>query len=384
LAAGVVALAGTCGAIAADRPHVAPTVDAREHVVFQWRTDRCEDNQYPDAPARAFRDAEGRVHLFASHYDNRAFVGASLDSVRIDCRPAHEGRRADDPAAFDDRVWLTSFHTRDGRSIVALGHAEYHGHLRPALCPWRDYRSCWWNAVVGLGSSDGGRTFRRPEGDKAIVAAPRGPYDASVRRPVGYFSPSNMIERQGWLYAFVFAEAHGDQKRGPCLLRSAAPHDPAEWRAWDGKDFTVSLASPAPAESRRDRGVCAPVPGLGATVTSVVRHEESNGFIALIAAARNGAAPRIGVYFSTSQDLLHWSSPQLLFERPIMFNYRCEDAAAYGYPALLDSDSQSRNFETVGSSAWLYLTRFMIANCRLAKERDLVRYRVHFAAAADR
>jgi hypothetical protein len=360
------------------------TVEGDEDVVFLWRKDRCDDNQYPDAPARAYRDASGVVHLFASHYDNRAFTGPSLDSVRIDCRSTYVGRRADDPMGFDDRVWLTSFHTRDGRNVVALGHAEYHGHLRPALCPWRDYRSCWWNAVVGLASDDGGASFSRPTGAASIVAAPRGPYDPSVRRPVGYFSPSNMLEWEGSLYAFVFAEAYGEQRRGPCLLRSAAPKDPSAWRAWDGRDFTVTLGSAASAEGDPKPGVCVPVPGLGATVTSVVRREGFNDFIALIAATRNEPRVATGIYFSLSPDLLRWSPPRLLMEAPLMFKYGCEDAAAYGYPALLDSESRSRNFESVGSSAWLYLTRFTIENCKLAKERDLIRYRVRIAAPADR
>lgn len=375
-----------CSALPASAavPGISLTADGTSETVFDWRSGRCDDGQYPDAPARAYRDTKGIVHLFATHYDNRAFTGSGLDTVRIDCHSTYAARRDDDPEAYDDRVWLTSFHTGDGSTIIALGHAEYHGHLRPTQCPWRDYRSCWWNGVVGLLSYDGGTTFTRAPGVRSIVAALRGPYDPSVRRPVGYFSPSNMLEWNGGLYVFVFAEAYGEQKRGPCLLRTTPRGDPSSWRAWDGRDFTVSLSPAADPDGRSKHGVCTPVPGLGATVTSVVRRDGSDDFIALIAATRNEPEERTGIYFALSQDLLHWTPPRMLLEAPLMFKYRCEDASAYAYPALLDSASRSRNFESVGSSAWLYVTRFTIEDCKFAKARDLVRYRVRVSAPAER
>jgi hypothetical protein len=119
-------------------------------------------------------------------------------------------------------------------------------------------------------------------------------------------------------------------------------------------------------------------------VTSVARLRGAGGFAALIAAARGRDPLRRGIYIAYSADLLHWSSPHLLFEAPIMFNYGCGDSTAYGYPSLLDAESPSRNFESVGGEPWLYLTRFRIADCKLGRERDLVRYRVRFAASAAR
>jgi hypothetical protein len=355
-------------------PRGAATADPQPETVFSWRQDRCDDSQYPDAPARAYRDADGQVHLFATHYDNRAMVGPALDRVRIDCRSTYAAPRSDDPAAFDDRVWLTSFHTDDGRNVVALGHAEFHGHLRANLCPMREYRSCWWNAVVALSSHDGGATFQRPAAG-SLVAVPRGPYDPSARRPIGYFSPSNIVAHDGALFAFIFAEPHGAQARGPCLLRAEATGPSRPWRGWNGRAFAADLS--AGAES------CTPITGLGATVTSVARLQSVDGFAALIAAARGeGDARRRGVYIAYSEDLLRWSAPQLLLEAPLMFNFGCADSAAYGYPSLLDAASPSRNFESVGTDAWLYLTRFSVSACKLGPERDLVRFRVKLSGAA--
>jgi hypothetical protein len=371
------ALAATAGAShgrAADLPSLVLDVLSAPAVVFRWQTDRCADNHVPDAPARAWRDATGAVHLLASHYDNRPMIGAALDVAWVNCASVYQGRGADRPEDYDDKVWLTAFHTTDGQTVAALGHAEYHGHLRPQACPWRDYTSCWWNAVVGLVSHDGGAHFTRP-GEGYLVAAPKGRYDPAPKRPVGYFSPSNILERDGFRYAFIFAEAYGDQRRGACLLRTATPESPSSWRAWDGKDFSVALAP----EMGAAQGVCAPVPGLGSTVTSIVRHDATGTVIAVFAGTRAtepSSPARTGIYYVTSRDLLIWSAPELLLEMPLMFAYRCEDATAYGYPSLIDARGASRNFDVAGSEAFLYATRFPIRDCKLPMERDLVRFAV--------
>jgi hypothetical protein len=235
--------------------------------------------------------------------------------------------------------------------------------------------SCWWNALVGLSSRDGGTTFQRPASG-SLVAAPRGPYDSSGRKPVGYFSPSNIISREGGLFTFLFAEPHGTQPRGPCLLRRDASGPGASWRAWNGRSFSADLSTGAEA--------CVPIAGIGATITSVARLSDQDGFAALIAAARGVDTVRRGVYIAYSDDLFRWSTPQLLFEAPIMFNYGCDDNVAYGYPSLLDAASLSRNFETVGADAWLYLTRFSVVACKLGRERDLVRFRISLSRGAAR
>ena len=61
---------------------------------------------------------------------------------------------------------------------------------------------------------------------------------------------------------------------------------------------------------------------------------------------------------------------------PQMFKFACEDKAVFAYPSLLDPDSPSRNFDTVGDRAYLYLTRFNMTDCKLPMNRDLVRYPV--------
>ena len=76
----------------------------------------------------------------------------------------------------------------------------------------------------------------------------------------------------------------------------------------------------------------------------------------------------------TSDDLLHWSEPALLWQAPLLWRRDCGAPAAYAYPSLLDAASPSRNFETVGASFWLYLIEMPLdAGCKVGPERDLMR-----------
>jgi hypothetical protein len=42
-------------------------------------------------------------------------------------------------------------------------------------------------------------------------------------------------------------------------------------------------------------------------------------------------------------------------------------------PSVLDPTSTSRNFETIGKTAYLYYTQFHTQNCQQGPDRDLVR-----------
>lgn len=374
-------LSGLVGAVIAGigpAPAADLTIDlsGTAQTVFAWQSDRCAKDHIPDAPARAFRDSNGAVHLFAAHHPNRAMVGADLSTVRVDCTSRFRGNRSSDPYALDDFVWLTSFHSSDGRRVIALGHAEFHGYKHPALCPSGKYMACWRNGVISAISRNGGRTFSRAPGRSAAVAALPYPYDGRVGRRTGYFSPSNIIQWKGRLYAFVFAERYRGQRRGACLLRADPTEKDPVWRAWDGHRFTADLGQSPIVTRAGTASFCQPVPGLRWTLTSVVRHRPSGHFIGLFAGwlTKSSKGPEnVGIYFVTSRNLIHWSKPKLLLRRPLMFKFGCGEKAVFGYPSLLDESSPSRSFDTVSDRAFLYLTRFNMADCRLPMNRDLIR-----------
>jgi hypothetical protein len=340
-----------------------------EEIVFVHQRDACEPIEVPDAAARAFRDASGRVHLFASHYIDRAFVGPSLGSVKHDCNVAFKGAGSDDPARFDDREWLASFWTENGKTVYSLASNEFQANLRPWLCPSRRYVKCWYNSIVAAISVDGGFHFRR-QGD-GVVAAASVRYDPSFGRPIGYFGPSNIIKRNGYYYATIWAERVGRQKRGVCLMRTDNLGDPASWRAWDGAGFTVRLGSPyrQPSDSAVPHA-CAVIDfaPLGGPILSLVRSRVSGRYVAL-SSGEPTAHPAF--FVSESSDLLTWSRPRRFFDR-LPSDSGCK-RPALGYASLIDPDSPSRNFDDIGDTAYLYYTRFHLKDCHLTLDRDLGR-----------
>ena len=353
-------------------------------LLFDWQAERCARWDIPDAPARFWRDAAGQVHMLAGNEANRESVGPDLDHLQRVCRLVHEGAQNPDPAARNDRVWIASVHTRDGVHVEALGHAEYHGHRYGDVCAADDYMSCWRNAIVALESDDGGRSFARLPG--APVAALPYRYDRTQARRSGYFNPSNMIEAGGYLYVYFFAEAYGAQRRGVCLARRPRDGDPGDWRAWDGEGFTTRFADPyAPPVTEPGRHVCTPLPGLTATLSSVVRQPATGRYLAVSPMVGESDGRRTaGIWAFTSTDLIHWHDRVLLAPLPLLWARDCTGSFVHAYPSLVDPDSGSRTFETVGESFWLTVVRMALdAACNVGPDRDLVRYDVSWPAQAN-
>jgi hypothetical protein len=306
-------------------------------------------------------------------------TGPDLDHIRPDCRVVYRGGEESAPERYDDRSWIASPYTLDGETVFALVHNEFHGHLRPALCASREYERCWANAVTEIASHDGGLSFAHAPAPRHLVAALPYRYAGDVGRRTGYFTPSNIVARDGFHYAFFWAEAQGAQKRGACLMRTADLADPRAWRGWDGGDFTVQFADPYVAtDITPAKHVCTPVGDgrLVATVASVTLHRGSGLYVALMATSRPvkpGEQPATGVFASTSPDLLHWSEPALVMKAAVQFKLDCGDAHAISYPSLLDPAAATRNFEDTGDIAYLYMTDFHLRDCRLNQNRDLVR-----------
>lgn len=358
-------------------------VTGSPETVFAWRSMRCATWDVPDAPARAWKDAEGRVHLVAGHPPNRTMVGPDLDRVTPDCRVVLDSGRHDAPERYDDLGWIASTYSPDGRTVYVLIHNEYQGHRRPDVCPSRTYMRCWSNTLALAVANDGGFAFARPASPRHLVATPPYRYSGEGQRPTGYFNPSNIIARNGQLYVFFWAAAQGVQARGACLMRSDDLADASAWRAWNGSDFSVRFVDPYREAVPDERGhVCAPVATdrLTSFVASVVHHRPSGTYVALMAGARPEGT---GIFAVSSTDLLHWGRPILIRPVPLLTRFECGDSEAFFYPSLLDPDSPSRNFEDVGQHAYLYLTRIRLESCQPGPERDLIRIPVEITIDAE-
>lgn len=355
-----------------------------EQTVFDYTEDACSPIDIPDAPARAFRDANEQVRLIASHYVTRAMVGPSLDAVRHDCRRVMVSDLDGDPARFDDREWITAPYTRDGRTVHALVHNEYQGHKHPGKCPSEDYLNCWYNSITLARSTDGGRTFTHAAPPRHLVASVPYRYEPDAG-PFGLFQPSNIVRgaEDGLYYALIHAEAFGAQRGGTCVMRTARLDRPGSWRAWDGSGYNVRFADPY--RSRGEGGhLCAPVsfPEIVGMTQSLTYNTYLDKYVLVAPAGARLPGKRgvvWGFYYSTSDDLIDWTPRQLIRETVLTNQYQCGDPNPVAYPSLLDPDSPSRNFETTGRRPWLYFTRFHYKRCRNILNRDLVRVRVRFS-----
>jgi hypothetical protein len=358
-----------------------------ETVVFDWSSDACEPYDIPDLPVRAFRRPEGLVQMIQPHFTNYRFVGDNLANLHHLCQPLMRSDRRADPAVFDDAEWLASPYTLDGRTVYSLVHEEYHGHEHSGRCPSGEYLKCWYNSITLAVSRDGGQTFsdaREPPANLVASIPYRYKPDAG---PLGLLEPSNIVAGRGedhHHYFLLRAERYEAQQWGSCLFRTDDISDPASWRAWDGDGFNVRTVNPYrtrvvdPANH-----VCKPVSlrEIGSMAESITYNTYLKRYL-LVGSSTDtppGGKPIPGVYFSTSEDLIHWSRRQLLMPAQFKHTFQCGDPNPIAYPSILDPSSDSRNFETTGRRAYLYFTRLGYTNCKPTLDRDLIRMPIEFA-----
>jgi hypothetical protein len=332
--------------------------------VFRWQSDKCSTDDIPDDGARAFRDASGLVHLIASHYINWAMTGRDLNHVRKNCAPIYRTGGSSDPSKFDDAGWLESEYTPDGKNVFGLVSLDYHPGRHGLPCAILPGNDCWYGTIVYAQSTDGGYHFTSPPpGAARFVAGSPYRFDPAHPQPAGSFVVSNIIERGGAYYAFVSEAEDRAQKGGACLIRTETLDRANSWRAWDGKDFTVQFVDPyvTPVMTAA-KHVCQPVsPQLVQPVRSLLALENGKGYIVTMQGGENKPDGKHykTILVSTSPDLIRWSPPRIVqdyVDVPVPACRNNPNALAHNYPAMLDPNSKSRNFETVGASAYIYMT----------------------------
>lgn len=282
-----VALFAGAGEAKAAGPMPRVEVVGKPQSVFDWGNKACETMNYPDLPARAFRDFEGRTQLLLSHFDNFRLVGPSLEELEVDCTPVMSSHRDAAPRRFADREWIGSLFTADGKTVWALVHDEYQGNRHRGRCPSRRYIRCWYNAVTLARSDDGGRSYRpvAPPPRNLVASAP---YRYRPERgPAGVFTPSNVVVgADGFKYALVRVRDPGG-RRGTCLVRTRAIARPGSWRAWNGAGFFGRFTDPYRSRPRR-HAPCAPLdPGHIAEMAESLTYSTTLGRYLLV-----GLAPR--------------------------------------------------------------------------------------------
>ena len=357
-------------------------IAGRPELVFDWSEEACEPMQSPDLPVRAFRDYRGRVQLLLSHFDNFRMIGPSLDRLGVDCDPVMLSHKSRSVRRYEDREWIASLFTRDGKKIWALVHDEYQGNRHRGRCPSGSYYMCWYNAITLARSVDGGRSYRHARPPRHLVAAATYRYRPD-RGPAGVFAPSNIVTgSDGAHYALVRIRDPGGE-RGTCLLRTRRVWQPSAWRAWNGDGFGGVFTDPYRSESR-PHAPCIPVgKGRIAEMTESLTYNSVLGAFLLVGLAPPGEesiGPKVpGIYFSVSSDLIHWSPRKLITRVVTPRDYRCDGPSPIAYPSLVDPASPSRTFATTGAHAYLYYTQMHYRGCRKTPERDLARMPVEIS-----
>lgn len=343
--------------------------------VFDWTNDRCEDDQIPDLPVRAFRDDTGQVSLILSHYSARRMVGPDFDNLTIDCAELMGSARNPDPDMFSNYEWIAATWI-EGQTVHALVHNEYQGN-RYLGCDSYDYFSCWYNVITYARSDDAGATFGH-------VIAPPDHLVANIPEVYhpdegvfGAFSPSNIVERDGAYFVFFKVQTYPLETQHTCLMRTEEIGDPNSWRYWDGVGFNGQFADPYRDDLRAMRATtCTPValPEIAQMYEGITWNATLERFILIGTSSDPSRNPvPFGFYYALSEDLVTWEPRVPLLEVRLPWRAQGPDTT-YLYPTLIDHSAPGQNFDTSGDEAYLYFTRLNFGSGQL--DRDLLRVRV--------
>ncbi len=350
-------------------PDQVDTLSAAE-TVFDFSTQGIA-NDYPDAPARAFRDASGKIQLLSVHYDAFRMIGNDFNNLSRDYAngPVFSSGNNTAVSEYDYHTWIASPYTLDGVTIYSLNHHEYFG------TSYNYYN--WHNTITQAVSTDTGKTYQQASAPNHLVWSLPYNYSAS-QGPCGYFNPSNIVYNQedGYYYCYIHLEARLNQLTGVGLIRTDDLSDPTSWRGWDGAGFNVTSHNPYTGGSvNPDEHILAPLNDLNDNIGTMSSSITYNTFfnkwmlVGISSQIINGVLVN-GAFFSLSGDMIHWSQRKLLraFTGTWGTTY-----PSYNYPSIIDHTDASRNFSFSGQDAYLYFTR-----ANNASDRDLVRIPIHF------
>jgi hypothetical protein len=335
--------------------------------LYRWSTDRCEDAFIPDAPARAFRRADGQVTLIATHKENWSLRGKDFASLKPFCRTLLSSEAQADKDLGE--LWIEATHTKDGKTIVALVSEDLTTRMKGKGCaPQGKPGRCWLNNVLIARSSDMGESFELlPRAERSLATISE-TYPAFANGRFGVFTTSNIVEQGAYLYMMAFAEGDDVQRRGNCLFRTSISTPEKGWRAWNGTAFAIDMSrtdAPRP---------CPPLAELTHEVRSLSFIAKKGKWVAVYANRLKLAGDRVavpGFYFSHSSDLLHWSKPVRIMPAPTKPREQ-QRTHVLSYPSLIDPESRSRNFDTVeGDRPLLFFTWRHLADGHGALSRDL-------------
>jgi hypothetical protein len=268
----------------------------------------------------------------------------------------------------------------DGRNVFGLVHDEFHGpaHIPACKARLRAGEPVWAAICLSVAqtaalSKDGGDSFQPVNGSLRIVAAPGTKLDASnyaTLTQVGVRDPSNIVRNPNDSFYYFVANVtpSGAQQAGACLFRSKDPFT-QPWLAWDGSGFNNRFSSPY--QPGRPAGmVCQPVFPKTSAVSALSYNTVIKAFLAV------GKNTNRQLFATTSRDLVHWTTPQVL-RRSVQDNWWRPfqgDPDPDSYYSIIDLTSPSRSFDVSGSKPYIYYVHWNVGFKSVKiHERDIKR-----------
>jgi hypothetical protein len=350
-------------------------ITGEPEIVFDWSREACEEHDIPDLPPRAFRDRDGQVHLIAGQLRS---IGPDLNNQIHLCDGVIPSHADPDPARFNDDEMAAAFYTEDGEIIYALVHNEYHGWEHPGQCTSNEAFDCWYNAVTLAISSDGGASFQHPLTPPRHLVASYPETYVIDSGPSGAFSPTSIVKgADDAYYAIIRVTSSADEYMWSCLMRSDNLVDPDSWRFWDGGGFEGRFVNPyTDSFEKGEDHVCASVNSgnIGMNPSSLTYNEYLGQYMLL---GDSSEGDTEGFYYSLSVDLVNWTPQRIVFEGPPPGSELNPSQTGYLYTSFLDPESDSRSFDTVGKTAYIYYTRFNDTTGG-SGDRDLMRIPIEF------
>ena len=386
-------VAGVTGTVSltASAIKVVVTFGAKE-VVFDYTTDHCPDlvvpgkpplyMDSPDQPTRFVRAEDGSLVLLNGLYFSR---GKDFGSLKRDCsKPPFVTAYLSTPESYENDEMLWSVY-REGDRWHGLVHNEFHDPVASTCRPGdlSPSNPCWYNSITYALSTDGGRSFSKPNAPAHVVApAPMAWVPPTQQLPYnyseGYYSPSNIVRANDGYYYALMSATPIPLAAGWCAMRTPQLGDPASWRAWDGTGFNLRMTSPyvtgsaAPACQPLQKNMASGHLVYSTYIGRYVQVAQSQQWI--------GGRMVCGIYFSLSSDLVHWSGEQLLAETNAFEGCSLTpgdpgvlETKHQGYASIVDHEDTTTNFERTGRNAYLYYTRINDGD-----DRDIVRVPITF------
>jgi hypothetical protein len=140
-------------------------------------------------------------------------------------------------------------------------------------------------------------------------------------------------------------------------MRTTDVFDPSSWRAWNGKDFSVSFVDPylGPV-SHLGQHIYTPVPYMQ-FVNGLNVYQPSDVLVAVLWDYWDNELGPPGLYFATSTDLIDWTTPKLVVTLADLSANDPKGSYLYAYFSLIDPDAPDPSFSIIGEHPYLYYVR---------------------------